>query len=285
MRTPVVAAAVALALSLAPSVSRAQSANPYLSAALKLYGDMEYESTLDVLKKAQAAPGNTLDDDVKIRIYLGLVHRELGHDDEAESAFKAALALDPSVALPKQVAPKAEQLFGKAKKDIAKRRPPTTTTPDKPPDPTVAKPPPTTTIVVPPQPPPTDPGRTTTAKLVPLDNPTPLPSVSHGTSTRTVALAIGVPVLVIGAGLLGGGVYFGAQASGARSDADLPSVSQVEAKAKFESAQSSATNANLLYGIGAAVAVAGVVTVIVALASSSSDYTMSATPAEMPGTR
>jgi tetratricopeptide (TPR) repeat protein len=96
--------------------------NPYLSAAITLYGDLEFESALENLKKAEKQASSSMAEDVQINLYMGLILFELGDADGAQARFKRALALDEKVALPKAVSPKTAAAFEKARRDISKAR-------------------------------------------------------------------------------------------------------------------------------------------------------------------
>ncbi len=252
----------ALLVQVAPAVSSAQSQNRYLNAAMKLYGDMEYESALDNFKKAEKQPDNTMQEDVQISLYMGLVQVELGDLAGAESAFKKALALDDTTRLPKGVSPKVAAVFEKARKDMAKARPP---------KPLVQQPDPKPTDVPRVEPRVEDKPKQLVAVAtpeVPLSRPTPEVKATASSSGRTLGLAVAIPLMVIGAGLMGGGAYFGVDAQGLSNDAKAATF-QSDAKSLSDRAQSSATNANILYGVGGGVVAAGVITLVVALATSS----------------
>lgn len=242
-----------LAALLLPALAAAQSQNRYLAAAMKLYGDLEYEAALTNLEKAQKQPGNSMAEDVQISLYKGLIEFELGQSAAAESDFKAALALDETLALPASCSPKVATLFEKARRDILKARPPKPVVKTPPP----AEPAPSPTLAV-------------ASPVVPLTAPTPLPPAevrAPATGQRRIlGLAVGLPLLAIGAGLAGGGGYFGSQSSGAVADARAATY-QSDAQRLLDQAGGHARNANIMYGVGAAVAVAGAVTLIATLAT------------------
>jgi tetratricopeptide (TPR) repeat protein len=258
-------AALVLAATLVPAAAQAQYQNRYLNAAMKLYGDLEFESALDSLKKAAAQPNNTDAEDVQISLFTGLIQFELGDVNAAESAFKKALAFDENVTLPKGVSPKVSAAFDKARKEILKSKPPkptqTTVTPSPKPD----QPPPNTT--------------TTTATVVPIAPPTPLgpePKKETGPNVA-LALGVGIPLIAIGAGLLGGGGYFGAQMNNDVNSARSATF-QSDAQDSLNKAHTDSTNANVMLGVGTAVAVAGVVTLVAILATSHEAVTPASEP-------
>lgn len=109
---------IALALLGLPSLAASKAApaekpgvgKKYLDAAIKLYSAFEFERALSQLDKARAhSEGAEMD--VTIALYEGIVQLELGHDEQAEAAFKTALSLDPNANLPTRVSPKVQQLF------------------------------------------------------------------------------------------------------------------------------------------------------------------------------
>jgi len=116
---PLLAAAQVLVWAPAPALAAQRSQNPYLNAAITLYGDLEFEAALESLKKAERQPSNSLAEDVQISLYAGLILFELGDAAGAELRFKRALALDEQVTLPK-VSPKTAAAFQKAQREIAK---------------------------------------------------------------------------------------------------------------------------------------------------------------------
>ncbi|MGC4115714.1 MAG: tetratricopeptide repeat protein [Myxococcales bacterium] len=271
MRTAPACALVLLASLLLAAESPAQSSNRYLNAAMKLYADLEYESALDNLKKAREKGGLTDEEDIQSSLYMGLIQFELGNVADAESAFKAALALKCELSLPKAVSPKVATLFEKARKDIWKGAA----------CPVAAKPPPPATdvpkepkIVVVKEPEP--------APVVPID-PKPQATVEKRSgSGTTLGLSVGIPLIAVGAGLLGGGGYFGSESQRFVGLMNDPKTWQSDVTSYHQKANEAATNANILFGVGAAVAVVGVVTMVAILASSSGDAPSTA-GSEMPG--
>ncbi|MBI5547153.1 MAG: hypothetical protein HY901_25005 [Deltaproteobacteria bacterium] len=107
-----------LCLWLIPAVATAGEHNPFLAAAMRLYRDLEYESALAKLKRAQQQPDNTPAEEVQIDLYLGLIEFELGDTDAAQSAFKRALAQDGTAVLPGGVSPKVSAAFEKARHEL-----------------------------------------------------------------------------------------------------------------------------------------------------------------------
>jgi tetratricopeptide (TPR) repeat protein len=111
---------IALALLAAPlaaapkSASRPGEGKKYLDAAIKLYSAFEFERALAQLDKARAH-SESPEMDVSIALYEGIVQLELGHDEQAEAAFKTALSLNENAVLPTRVSPKVQALFDNLK--------------------------------------------------------------------------------------------------------------------------------------------------------------------------
>jgi tetratricopeptide (TPR) repeat protein len=112
------------ALAAAPKAARPDQAKKYLEAAVRLYNAFEFERALEQLTKARASSQGA-DLDVTIELYEGMLQLELGRDEQAETAFKTALSLDPAAALPTRVSPKVQQLFDRLKDEMAKPVPAT----------------------------------------------------------------------------------------------------------------------------------------------------------------
>lgn len=92
--------------------------NPYLDATERLYLNLELEDAQRMLQKASSWPGNTPKDDVRVALFEGIIHAELGTRDGAVSAFRRGLAIDPAAVLPVKVAPKIVSLFDEAKRGL-----------------------------------------------------------------------------------------------------------------------------------------------------------------------
>ncbi len=82
----------------------------YLTAAERLYENLEYERALEQLGRAKSLP-RELNDDVAIALYEGIILADMGKKDESSAAFRTALLLNPEATLPVKVSPKVEQDF------------------------------------------------------------------------------------------------------------------------------------------------------------------------------
>lgn len=116
--------------------ARAAEADPYAAAVERLFKDFEYEEAIRAAQKALARPGNPPAVEVRVSLFEGISHAELGQTAQALRAFKRALSLDPSAQLPVAVSPRTEALFEQARTDMAvatpAARPEMTTEPDGP---------------------------------------------------------------------------------------------------------------------------------------------------------
>jgi hypothetical protein len=259
---------------LAAASSASAAGNPYLSAAVRLYDDIEYESALEQLKKAETWPGNGPAEDVTIQLYKGLVLAELGKSDDASTAFKAALALDPKAELPGKVSPKVRGLFTAARAELARTRPaeqPKTAIRDEPApqsesetpkprkkasDVPTAKPPEVSVVEITAEPEANS--RTRTAVVPEVVQPTNAPPAVTQPSHPWIA-----PVALLAGGVVvgGGGVYFGVQSSQAVQAARNEQI-QFIANGHLNDARTYSWVANGMYaGAGLLAIIAGVVAI------------------------
>lgn len=106
--------ALAVASLLMAAVSSAENPrpNPFLAQARVFYQGGEFEKCLRRLKQAQSvrAP-STPAEAAEIALYFGLCEINLGREDVARGHFEAAVAADPSVALPPFTSPKVKLVF------------------------------------------------------------------------------------------------------------------------------------------------------------------------------
>ncbi len=91
----------------------------YLNAARTLYENLEYEKALEQLRRAKQASGGPEDDEV-ISLYEGIVHADLGNEEQALTAFKTGLSLNVDAKLPLEVSPKVEAVFERARENVKK---------------------------------------------------------------------------------------------------------------------------------------------------------------------
>lgn len=106
-----------VALLLLPTPARAEEGaefKAYLLSATRLYEDLEYERALEQLSSARRF-ARTVEDDVSLSLYQGLILADMGKWEDSTAAFKAALFLRPDAQLPMKVSPKVQQHFEHAR--------------------------------------------------------------------------------------------------------------------------------------------------------------------------
>ncbi|MFT3840188.1 MAG: hypothetical protein QM723_24585 [Myxococcaceae bacterium] len=91
----------------------------YVSSAIALYENLEYEKALKQLDKARLKSGGA-EDDAAISLVEGIIYAEMGKEDKADTAFRTGFALDPDVKLPVEVSPKVEKVANKARDKVKK---------------------------------------------------------------------------------------------------------------------------------------------------------------------
>jgi hypothetical protein len=238
---------VAIGLS-SPGESHAEtSRNPYFVAGLKLFADLDYEAAIEQLRKASSFPGNTLDDEVAIDLYLGMAQAGLGRENEADYAFRLALSLSPAAELPSNVSPKVRQWFDRVKRELSLARPAP-----------IAR---TGVVAVVPQPPPESAAQQAAAAAQ-------MPTADTPFATTRRQMTVGSWVaLGAGVALAGGGAFFGVRTLN-EEQAAQGSVGYDSWSTHIANARSNAWTANGMYA-GAGVSV--IVAAIVYLASSSKE--------------
>ena len=82
--------------------------NPYLAPALQLYDDLELDAALEQFRRAQRFSRDPAEQ-AQIHLYEGLIESLTNQPALTETDFRAALQLDPGIALPKGTAPKIQQ--------------------------------------------------------------------------------------------------------------------------------------------------------------------------------
>lgn len=111
-----------LAALLLPAVAYTQhdAVQRYLFAASRLYENLEYERALEQLKRARTITGRTVEDDVAIALYEGILLADMGKTEESVAAFKEGLYLKPDAKLPVKVSPKVVRAFEAVRADVKK---------------------------------------------------------------------------------------------------------------------------------------------------------------------
>jgi tetratricopeptide (TPR) repeat protein len=114
------AVALALHAASAPSVVLAQTRDAsqgvaprkdLVARAQQLFDDQQYEESIQTLSAALVRPSNTKAQRVEIYRLLALNYITLGRRDEAESAVRGLLSLEPTYALPTSESPRFRNFF------------------------------------------------------------------------------------------------------------------------------------------------------------------------------
>jgi len=111
----VMAAAVPATLVAFPETAHAQKrAQDLVARGKALFDDQQYEESIQTLSAALLRPNNTKQQRVEIYRLLALNYITLNRKDEAESAVRGLLALDPDYALPATESPRFRDFFKSA---------------------------------------------------------------------------------------------------------------------------------------------------------------------------
>lgn len=107
----------------------------HLTAAIRLYENLEYERALTQINLAKQLPHGA-EAELELSLYEGIIQAELGQQDASIAAFKSALFVQPEVKLPVKVAPKIANLFesvrAQVQRELAAMPPKPTPQPPKP---------------------------------------------------------------------------------------------------------------------------------------------------------
>jgi len=110
-------AAVHTAFLASPSSAFAQrTAQDLVARGKSLFDDQQYEESIQTLSAALLRPNNTKQQRVDIYRLLALNYITLNRKDEAESAVRGLLALQPEYALPSSESPRFRDFFANAQK-------------------------------------------------------------------------------------------------------------------------------------------------------------------------
>lgn len=97
-----------------------------LERAEQLYELLEYEKALNWLSQAKQV-ASTIEEQVQVSLYRGIVLADLGRRKQALEAFRAGLSLRPESELPVQVAPKVHRDFETVRKQVLRKQASTAT--------------------------------------------------------------------------------------------------------------------------------------------------------------
>ncbi len=92
-----------------------------LERAEQLYELLEYEKALNWLSQAKQV-ASTIEEQVKVALYRGIVLADLGRRKQALVEFRAGLSLRPESGLPVQVAPKVQRDFESVRKQVLRKQ-------------------------------------------------------------------------------------------------------------------------------------------------------------------
>jgi len=231
----------------------------YLGAAVQLYENLEYERALTQIQRARSV-ARGVEQDVSLGLHEGILLAELGRWDEARASFETALLLEPSASLPPlSVSPKVQREFESIRQrvsaSLARRKQatkPGTATPPSSPKPTTP---------VEPSPPVARSDRPAQAPPARLAPPAPSPAPAPLTVEASPRRAPGVPLALLGAGVVAGGLgaWFGVSAHQQLDQARVEPFRD-DALAKFNEARGSARTANVLFGTAGLAVASAVVT-------------------------
>ncbi|QRN97512.1 hypothetical protein JRI60_52795 [Archangium violaceum] len=268
-----------------PALAADDDFERYVAAARRLYDNLSYERALDQIQRARRI-SKGVEQDVTLGLYEGIILADLGRWEEARESFLTALLLQPDASLPVRVSPKVEKEFEaqrvRARQELARlQSPPVTPGPApsssakpgtaqsnaaKPgtasgpaksgtasapaPSASAKTPPPVVSSDRPEQPPP--------SRLSPSE---PSPAVTPSVVETAPRRAPVVPLALLGAGVVAGGLgaYFGVSANGQLADARVAPLRE-DALAKFNDAHGSARTANILFGTAGLAVASAVVT-------------------------
>jgi hypothetical protein len=113
----VLATAVPAVLVACPKTAYAQHKSPHdlVARGKALFDDQQYEESIQTLSAALLRPNNTKAQRIEIYRLLALNYITLNRKEEAESAVRGLLALDPDYALPATESPRFRDFFKSAR--------------------------------------------------------------------------------------------------------------------------------------------------------------------------
>ena len=111
--------AVWACLATVPAMAQVADVDRYVTAAARLYEDLEYERALEQLQRARKL-SRGVDDDVTISLYEGIILADLGRQEQSTAAFKEGLYLKPDAKLPIRVSPKVSRAFEDLRAEVKK---------------------------------------------------------------------------------------------------------------------------------------------------------------------
>ena len=245
MTRAVVSAILMLAIT-APALAEK---NPYLDKAIKLIGDLEDEKALQELSAAALADTNTASQKAQIWLWTGVAHYDLGRPAAAEASFKKALHDDPNVKLPDGTSPKILDTLERLRRAMKPAKK-VETIKAEPVEPKVV-----THTEEPKKPEPRKIAKVEHRRTNTIEANEPMPSKGGGVSTGGLVLG-GVALVALG---VGGFMGYTAMTNGAVARDPGQTQFGSDAQAKYQSAQSSALLANILYTVAGVTAIGSII--------------------------
>lgn len=109
----------ALCLVAFPAAAQSAEVRKFLNAATALYENLEYEKALKQIAKAKQK-ATASEDEVRVELLEGVVLADMGREEKAVEAFKAAFSLELDAKLPLEVSPKVQAVAEKARASVRK---------------------------------------------------------------------------------------------------------------------------------------------------------------------
>ncbi|QRO00823.1 hypothetical protein JRI60_18210 [Archangium violaceum] len=219
-----------------PSASTASDFEGRMEAAARAYEDLDYERALGVLESASILARDD-GERARVAIYRGLVLGDLRRRQESLAAFRAGLTLRPDASLPVKVSPKVARDFENVRREVQRE------------------------LARKPRPPSDAPRAVPDAKLAQTPAPALVPSTGAEAEVRTSRSTPVLPLALLGAGAVLGGVggYFGLKSRGNVSDA-REAAFYSDRQAHLDSARGQALAANVLLGAAVTAAAGAAIT-------------------------
>ncbi len=99
-----------------PAFAQAAKQQDLIAHGRSLFDDQQYEESIQTLSAALVRPNNTKDQKIEIYRLLALNYITLNHKEEAESAVRGLLSLEPEYSLPASESPRFRDFFSEVQK-------------------------------------------------------------------------------------------------------------------------------------------------------------------------
>ncbi|MFY0575734.1 hypothetical protein ACN28S_16475 [Cystobacter fuscus] len=219
-----------------PSASTAPDFEGRMAATARAYEELDYEHALQELEGASLLARDD-GERARVAIYRGLVLGDQRRQQASRAAFRAGLMLRPDASLPVKVSPKVARDFEDVRREVQRE------------------------LARNPRPPSDAPRAVADAKLARTPASALVPSAGAEAQVRTSRSTPVLPLALLGAGVVLGGVggSFGLMSRGNVSDA-REAVFYSDRRAHLDSARGQALVANVLLGAAVTAAVGAAVT-------------------------